>query len=114
MRVVYLQYASDAVTFFDEAWFFREPDWLKKPRGPDVSPEMRWYPVVTMLQTAVDMPLSMSTPIGFGHAYAPRDYLAGWVEVVGSGDWTPEEIVRLQQHLGERRQDGIESMVPGG
>lgn len=114
MRVVYLQYASDAVTFFDEAWFFREPDWLKKPRGPDVSPEMRWYPVVTMLQTAVDMPLSMSTPIGFGHAYAPRDYLAGWVEVVGSGDWTPEEIARLQQHLGERRQAGIESQVPGG
>ncbi len=114
MRIVYLQYASDAVTFFDEAWFFREPDWLQTPRGPDVSPEMRWYPVVTMVQTAVDMPLSMSTPIGFGHAYAPRTTWPGWVEVAGAGDWTPRGDARLQQHLGERRQAGIESQVPGG
>lgn len=114
MRIVYLQYASDAVTFFNEAWFFREPDWLQPPRGPDVSPEMRWYPVVTMVQTAIDMPLSMSTPIGFGHAYAPSDYLAGWIEVTGQDDWTPAEIVRLKQHLEERRLAGIESQVPGG
>jgi uncharacterized membrane protein len=114
MRIVYLQYASDAVTFFDEAWFAREPDWLQPPRGPDVSPEMRWYPVVTMVQTAVDMPLSMSTPIGFGHAYAPTDYLAGWIEVTGRDDWTPEDIARLKQHLEERRRAGIESQVPGG
>lgn len=114
MRIVYLQYASDAVTFFDEAWFFREPDWLQPPRGPDVSPEMRWYPVVTMLQTAVDMPLSMDTPLGFGHAYAPTDYLAAWIEVTGRDDWTPEQIARLKQHLEKRRQASIESQVPGG
>jgi uncharacterized membrane protein len=114
MRIVYLQYASDAVTFFDEAWFFREPDWLQPPRGPDVSPEMRWYPIVTMVQTAVDMPLSMDTPLGFGHAYAPTDYLAAWIEVTGGDDWTPEQIARLKQHLEARRQASIESQVPGG
>jgi uncharacterized membrane protein len=114
MRIVYLQYASDAVTFFDKAWFFREPDWLRPPRGPDVSPEMRWYPVVTMVQTAVDMPLSMDAPLGFGHAYAPRDYLAAWLELIGGAEWTPERISRLGQQLEERHRVGIESQVPGG
>lgn len=114
MRVIYLQYASDAVTFFDKAWFFREPDWLQAPRGPDVSNQMRWYPVVTMVQTAADMPLSMSADIGFGHAYAPSDYLAGWIEVTGNNDWQPEQIARLRQHLEERRRAGIAEQVPGG
>jgi uncharacterized membrane protein len=114
MRIVYLQYASDAITFFNEAWFFREPDWLQPPRGLDVSAKMRWYPVVTMLQTAMDMPLSMNTPLGFGHAYAPTDYLAAWIEVTGRDDWTPQQIARLKQHLEERRRAGIESQMPGG
>jgi uncharacterized membrane protein len=114
MRIVYLQYASDAVTFFNEAWFFREPDWLRPPRGPDVSPEMRWYPIVTMVQTAADMPLSMSANLGVGHSYAPSDYLAGWIEVTGRSDWAPEQVARLKRHLEERRRAGIESQVPGG
>src|ERR1700744_2475485 len=50
MRVVYLQYASDAITFFDYRDAYRPPAWMNAPRGPDVSPELRWYPVVTMLQ----------------------------------------------------------------
>ena len=37
MRIVYLQYASDPITFFDVATLYREPDWMKEPRGPDVS-----------------------------------------------------------------------------
>ena len=48
MRVVYLQYASDPVTFYDYRSLYREPDWMRSPRGPDVSPELRWYPVVTL------------------------------------------------------------------
>ena len=37
IRIVYLQYASDPITFFDVATLYREPDWMKEPRGPDVS-----------------------------------------------------------------------------
>jgi uncharacterized membrane protein len=113
-RIVYLQYASDAVVFFDQTRFFRRPEWLQAPRGPDVSPQMRWYPVVTMAQTAVDIPLSMDAPSGFGHAYSPQDYLAGWLEVTGREDWTPQEIARLKAHLEERRQASVETQVPGG
>jgi hypothetical protein len=28
---------------------------MKPPRGPDVSPDLQWYPIVTMLQIALDM-----------------------------------------------------------
>ena len=44
MRTVYLQYASDPITFFDYHDLYRQPDWMKPPRGPDVSPQLRWYP----------------------------------------------------------------------
>ena len=43
---------------------------MNAPRGPDVSPELRWYPVVTMLQIAVDMAVATGTPFGYGHVYA--------------------------------------------
>jgi len=39
------------------------PAWMDAPRGPDVSPELRWYPVVTMLQLAVDMAVATGTPM---------------------------------------------------
>jgi uncharacterized membrane protein len=71
MRVVYLQYASDPVTFFDYRSFYREPDWMLPPRGPDVSPQLRWYPVVTLLQLTLDMLMAITAPIGHGHA-TPR------------------------------------------
>lgn len=99
MRVVYLQYASDAVTFFDYRGFFREPELLQTPRAPDIAPAMRWYPVVTMMQTAMDIPLSMTAPPGFGHVYAPSHYVAAWLQVTGIQDWTPEQIQRLTDHL---------------
>src|SRR5262249_44720829 len=41
MRFVYLQYASDAITFFDYRDLYRRPDWMRPPRGPDVSPDLR-------------------------------------------------------------------------
>ncbi len=67
IRIVYLQYASDPVTFFEPAAFYREPAWMKAPRGPDVSPDLRWFPVVTMLQLLLDMAMGTTTPIGHGH-----------------------------------------------
>lgn len=99
MRVVYLQYASDAVTFFDYRSLYREPDWMRPPRGPDVSPQLRWYPVVSLLQLALDMFVATSAPMGFGHVYAPAHYVDAWVEVTDVRDWSAEDIARLKQHL---------------
>lgn len=99
LRIVYLQYASDPVTFFEPNAAFRAPAWMRGPRGPDVSPELRWYPLVTFLQLAFDMVLSGSTPMGHGHLYAPEHYVDGWVAVTEPPGWTPERIEALKRHL---------------
>jgi uncharacterized membrane protein len=102
MRIVYLQYASDAITFFDYRDFYRAPEWLD-PRGPDVSPELTWYPIVTALQLAVDTSLATSAPVGYGHVFAPEHYTDAWIAVTDARDWSAEEIARLKLHLASKR-----------
>lgn len=99
IRVVYLQYPSDPVTFFDPRGFYRPPAWMSGPSAPDVSPELRWYPIVTMLQLALDMMLAGTTPMGYGHVYAPEHYLPAWLEVTAPQGWTPEALADLSRHL---------------
>jgi uncharacterized membrane protein len=72
MRVVFLQYASDPVTSFDYRGPYREREWMLPPRGPDVSPRLRWYPVATLLQLTLAMLMATTAPIGYGHVYAPK------------------------------------------
>lgn len=103
IRVVYLQYASDPSTFFEPRSLFREPDWMRPPRGPDVSPQLRWYPVISALQLAADIALAMATaPIGFGHLFAPAHYLDAWIEVTDVQGWSADDITRLKAHLSQR------------
>ena len=99
IRIVYLQYASDPATFFDYRSLYREPEWMKPPRGPDVSPQVRWNPVVTLFQLMLDMFMATDAPIGFGHVYAPADYIDAWIEVTDVRGWSAEQIMRLKQHL---------------
>ena len=96
MRIIYLQYASDPVTFFDYHSLYREPDWMRAPRGPDVSPELRWYPVVTFLQLLLDMATATTSPMGHGHVYAPEHYIDAWVELTDPQGWNEEDISRLK------------------
>jgi uncharacterized membrane protein len=99
IRLVYLQYASDPVTFFDVRSFYRKPDWLASPRGPDVSGHFQWYPVVTFLQLLADMARSTTTPAGYGHVYHPAHYIDAWMEVTASVGWTADEVARLKQRF---------------
>jgi uncharacterized membrane protein len=99
MRIVYLQYASDSVTFFDPLSFYRAPEWMVKPRGPDVSPQLRWYPVVSFLQLLVDMATATTVPMGHGHVYAPEHYIDAWVEVTDVNGWSDADIERLKAHF---------------
>jgi uncharacterized membrane protein len=100
-RVVYLQYASDPITFFSYQAAYRRPSWMVEPRGPDVSSDLRWYPVVTMLQLVVDMMVAMSTPMGYGHVYAPAHHVDAWGAVTDVRDWRPEELISLKHHLSD-------------
>jgi uncharacterized membrane protein len=95
MRIVYLQYASDPITFFEYNSLYREPAWMRAPRGPDVSLSLRWVPIVTLLQLTLDVAMATTTPMGHGHVYAPEHYIDGWVEVMGI-DWPQDEIDRLK------------------
>jgi len=101
-RLAYLQYASDPITFFDPASLFREPEWLKGPRGPDVSEDLRWFPVVTMLQLAADMAAG-SAPTGYGHEYAADHYLRAWYALTEPQGWTEAELQRLASLLLSQR-----------
>lgn len=102
LRIVYLQYANDPVTFFDYRSFYRRPEWMDAPRGPGVSPALRWYPVVSMLQLALDMILAMDMPPGHGHAYASEHYTEAWIALTEPPGWSAEEIERLKRHLAAR------------
>ncbi len=99
IRIVYLQYASDPVTFFDYHDFYRRPAWMEPPVGPDISKELRWYPVVSMLQLALDMAVATTTPIGYGHVYSPKHYVDAWAAIADVQDWSPGQLEALKQHL---------------
>lgn len=96
MRIVYLQYASDPIVFFEPDSFWREPAWMKAPRGPDVSPELRWVPVVTFLQLLLDMALGLAVPMGHGHLYHFSHYIDAWQAVIDPPGWTPESTAALK------------------
>ncbi|ABL68756.1 MULTISPECIES: alpha/beta hydrolase [Paracoccus] len=103
LRILFLQYGSDPIVFYDPASLWRAPEWMREAPAPDVSPRLRFTPVVTQLQLAVDMLVSTSAPPGFGHTYHARDYIDGWVAVTAPEGWTAADTERLKAICG---QDG--------
>ena len=110
MRLVYLQYASDPIVFFEPTSLYRPPEWLVD-RARDVSPELTWYPVVTFLQLAADMALAQTAPAGFGHVYAPQHYIDAWVEITQPPGWTDRTLADLRLRL--TRTGGVEDLLGG-
>ncbi|ARE85351.1 alpha/beta-hydrolase family protein [Roseovarius mucosus] len=98
IRLVFLQYGSDPIVFFDYSLAWRRPDWLRANRAPDLGPDMRWVPLVTMLQVGFDMAVAVGT-LGYGHDYAARHYIPAWAETLEPAGWTPEIEARLIDHL---------------
>lgn len=94
-RIAFLQYASDPITFFSPQTALRAPDWMREPRGPDVSPGLRWFPIVTMLQLAADMMVG-TAPKGFGHEYAATHYIDAWLALTEPAGWRDSELTRLR------------------
>ena len=101
LRMVYLQYASDPITFFDPEIFYRSPAWLDDPRAPDVSEKVRWYPLVTALQLLGDLAIADGSPAGYGHVFAAEHYIDAWIAVTDPPGWSDQEIHRLKEQLGE-------------
>lgn len=95
IRNVYVQYASDPMVFFSPDLVIRRPEWLSGQRGPDVSPHLGWYPVVTFLKIAFDLPMAIAVPPGYGHNYAAAHYVDAWIAVTEPQGLTAEQIDKL-------------------
>jgi uncharacterized membrane protein len=98
LRIAYLQHASDPITFFSVDAFWQAPEWMDEPRGPDLLPSLRWYPLVTGLQLGADM-LVGGAPPGFGHTFSVEHYLEAWTALTEPEGWSSEELARLRRHL---------------
>lgn len=109
LRILFLQYGSDPIVFYDAASLWRAPQWMREPPAPDVSPRLRFTPVVTQLQLAVDMLVATSAPPGFGHIYHAHDYIDGWVSVTAPEGWTAEDTRRLKAICGTNGRMGCEN-----
>jgi uncharacterized membrane protein len=98
MRIVFLQYSSDPIVFYDPFSLWRAPPWMNDPPAEDVSEHLTFIPIVTQFQLALDMALSFGAPPGHGHAYFAQDYIVPWVEVTAPENWTAEDTERLKAH----------------
>ena len=103
-RVVFLQHATDPVTWLQPELFWAAPEWLEpQQRGADVSPSMRWMPVITGLQVTVDMLMGQSVPARHGHNFGDV-MVSGWVGILGdellaARGMTPEIIAEIEARI---------------
>ncbi|MFF4899851.1 alpha/beta hydrolase [Streptomyces sp. NPDC001068] len=105
-RAVYLQNGSDPVVWWSPALALHRPDWLDRPRARDVSPAMRWYPLLTSWQVACDLAGADSVPDGYGHRYGTLPTSA-WAEITRPPDWTAADTARLAALLESVREPGL-------
>jgi uncharacterized membrane protein len=106
MRIVFLQYSSDPVVFYEPASLWRAPQWMRDPPADDMSEHFVFMPVVTQFQLALDMALSFGSPPGHGHAYYGPDYVGPWVQVTAPANWTEADTERLIAHCDNGFQAG--------
>lgn len=97
-RVLYLQHASDPVTWWSPDLLLQRPDWLEEPRGDDVPGGVRWIPLVTFFQVSADLAMAFSTAPGHGHNFS-GEHAAAWVQVVQPEGWTDEMTEELRRLL---------------
>ena len=106
MRIVFLQYSSDPIVFYEPASLWRAPPWMRDPPAEDMSDHFIFMPIVTQFQLALDMALSFGSPPGHGHAYFARDYIGPWVEVTAPEGWNAADTERLKAHCDNGCQAG--------
>lgn len=99
VRIIFLQYASDPIVFFDPGSTLRRPVWMTEPAAPDVYADLRFTPFVTQFQLALDMAIATSVPLGYGHNYDADDYIDAWASILEPG-WSEADLDRLKAICG--------------
>jgi uncharacterized membrane protein len=98
-RVLYLQHATDPITWLTAELLWSPPEWLEpEQRGADVSPAMRWIPVVTGLHVTVDMLMGTSVPARHGHNFGDV-MVDGWRDVAGDAGLSPAALDRVRAEI---------------
>ena len=97
--IVYLSNSSDPITYSNPALVYSPPDWLGDPRGPDVTPDMMWLPLITFWQMAGDLAFSTGVPAGHGHKYG-ANVVDGWAALSAPEGWTDADTQRLRDVIG--------------
>lgn len=98
-RVLYLQHATDPVTWLSPELLWRAPEWLDPAqRSPDISPAMRWIPIVTGLQVTVDMLVGEAVPASYGHNYGDV-VLTAWQQITPDTSVDTQVIDRIQAEI---------------
>jgi uncharacterized membrane protein len=94
-RAVYLQNTSDPIIWWSWNLAFHQPDWLRGPTPPGVSPAMHWYPLVTFWQVAADLALATAVPPGHGHTYGMYQGATAWASIIAPPGWTGQKSAAL-------------------
>ncbi len=92
--VVYLQHASDPVTWWNPSIAWAPPAWTRDPRGPDIPSQLGWFPFVTWTQVSADLIEGFNTPPGHGHNFN-NAFAAGFAAQVAPAGWTAADTARL-------------------
>ncbi|TKW66014.1 MAG: hypothetical protein DI616_12790 [Paracoccus denitrificans] len=106
MRLMFLQYSSDPIVFYQPSSLWRAPAWMHEPPAEDVSPDLSFMPVVTQFQLALDMAIALSAPSGHGHSYYAHDYIGPWQAVTQPDGWTDADTARLMARCDGEKQQG--------
>lgn len=98
-RVLYLQHATDPVTWLSPQLIYRKPAWLDPAqRSSDITPAMRWIPIVTALQVGIDMLGGEAVPAQFGHNFGDV-VVTAWQQVIGDTGLSAEAIAQIQAEI---------------
>ena len=96
--IIYLTHASDPIV----AWTADHAAWLD-PRGPDVSPRMVAWPVVSAWQATIDQFSANGVPPGHGHVY-DSTVVTAWSEIVGPPSLPDPEIAAIEKAISDLEQ----------
>ena len=97
-KVVYLQNGTDPIVWWNWDLLWKKPKWLTGERGPDVTPDMHWYPGITFWQTTCDLVFANKVPTGHGHVYK-SETVDGWAAIAPPPGWTVADSLRLRALL---------------
>lgn len=97
-QILYVQHASDPVTWWEPSLFWAPPAWVWSGHGPDVPASAGWFPIVTGLANSADLMAGFGAAVGHGHNYN-NSFPSAFAAVTGPPGWTAADTTHLDQTI---------------